>query len=198
MTGSKQQQQSPGPVIAYRPATRSQWLFAYRWPLAMVISSLILAGALLRILSQPVPIRIDGGGLNVDRLVMPSTVTIRTDGPLPVNAGVTVDGDSRRDGDQPIKISGPVRVERISAPVAIQGDVGARLKGTVQTNVGSIESPIGLKSPVAVTTEEPLQVQGGVTVEEPVVVDGVVDVNGDVDVSGAVGIDGKVGTRIGF
>ena len=100
--------------------------------------------------------------------------------------------------DQPIKISGPVRVERIAAPVAIQGDVGASLKGTVQTNVGSIQSPIGLKSPVAVTTEEPLQVKGGVTVEEPVVVDGAVDVNGDVDVSGAVGIDGKVGTRIGF
>ena len=198
MTGSKQQQQSPGPVMSYQPANRSQWLFAYRWPLAMVVSSLILAGALLRILSQPIPIRIDGGGINVDRLVMPSTVTIRADGPLPVSADVTVDGDSKRAGDQPIQISGPVSVDRIESPVAIQGDVGARLKGTVQTTVDSVQAPISLKSPVSVATEEPLQVKGAVIVEEPVVVDGSVDVNGDVDVSGAVGIDGKVGTRIGF
>ena len=198
MTGAKQQQQSPGPVISYQPATRSQWLFAYRWPLALVISSLILAGALLRILSQPIPIRLDGGGISVDRLVMPSTVTIRADGPLPVSADVTVDGDSRRDGDQPIQISGPVSVDRIASPVAIQGDVGARLKGTVQASVDSIQAPISLKSPVSVSTEAPLQVRGGVTVDEPVVVDGAVNVDGDVDVSGAVGIDGKVGTRIGF
>jgi len=198
MTGSKQQQQVPGPVIAYRPATRGQWLLAFRWPLAMVISSLILAGALLRILSQPIPIRIDGGALNVDRLVMPSTVTIRADGPLPVSAGVTVDGDSRRDGDQPIKISGPVRVEKIAAPVAIQGDVGASLQDKVQVKVDSIDAP------VSVAAKQPLQVTAGVTVDQPVVVDGEVDVkgdvdvNGDVDVSGAVRIDGKVGTRIGF
>ena len=191
MTGSKQQQQVPGPVIAYRPATRGQWLLAFRWPLAMVISSLILAGALLRILSQPIPIRIDGGALNVDRLVMPSTVTIRADGPLPVNAGVTVDGDSRRDGDQPIKISGPVRVEKIAAPVAIRGDVGATLQDKVQVKVDSIDSP------VSVATDQPLEVKGGVSVDQPVLVDGEVDVKGDVDVSGAVGIDGTVGTRIG-
>ncbi|WP_051410919.1 hypothetical protein [Synechococcus sp. CC9616] len=198
MTGSQQQQQNPGPVVDFRPTTRLQWLFACRWPLAVVISSLILAGALLRILSQPIPIRIDGGGINVDRLVMPSSVTIRADGPLPVTADVTVDGDSRRDGDQPIQISGPVSVDRIASPVAIQGDVGARLKGTVQTTVDSIQAPIRLKSPVSIATEEPIQVKGGVTVDEPVVVDGAVDVNGEVDVSGAVGIDGKVRTRIGF
>lgn len=69
---------------------RSELLMAYRWPAALLISSLVLSGSALviawvaiRFLSQPIPIRIQGG-LDVDRLVMPPTLTIRADQPLPV------------------------------------------------------------------------------------------------------------------
>ena len=50
------------------PSSRQELLFAYRWPIALVGSSLILGGAVLvlaqtavRLLSQPIPIAIEGG-----------------------------------------------------------------------------------------------------------------------------------------
>ena len=45
---------------------------------------------LLKVLSEPIPIRIDGG-LQVDKLVMPASVTIRSEQPLPVSGTVSVD-----------------------------------------------------------------------------------------------------------
>ena len=120
------------------PNTRDL-LFAYRWPAAVVISSVVLAAALLKLLSQPIPIRIDGG-LNVDRLVMPATVTIRTEGPLPVQAGVVVDGDSSLNGEQPIRISGPVTV---------RGDVGARV-------AGEVDAAVQVPSALTIRTDDPL------------------------------------------
>ena len=73
---------------------RSELLMAYRWPAAVVFSSVVLSGSIvtvawmaIRFLSEPIPIRVDGG-LQVDRLVMPSTLTIRADQPLPVNGEV--------------------------------------------------------------------------------------------------------------
>ena len=68
-------------------------LFAYRWPAALVISSAFLAAALLKLLSQPIP-NPDRWRLNIDPLVIPSTVTIRTNEPLPVQAGLVGDGDA--------------------------------------------------------------------------------------------------------
>ena len=54
------------------PSSRQELLLAYRWPIARVGSSLILGGAVLvlaqtavRLLSQPIPIAIEGG-LQVD------------------------------------------------------------------------------------------------------------------------------------
>ena len=192
MSTTKENPPVPGPVIAYGTNARVQLLLAYRWPAALVMSSVVLAVALLKILSQPIPIRIDGGGLNVDRLVMPSTVTVRADGPLPVQAGVTVDGDSRVPGEQPIMIGGPVTVKAIQTPVKVAGSVGAQVQGQVTASVDSIQSA------VQVTSERPLKVEGVVQVDEPVAVVGDVSVDGPVDVKGRVGIDGKVGTRIGF
>ena len=62
-------------------SSREELLLAYRWPIALVGSSLIFGGAVLvlaqtavRLLSQPIPIAIEGG-LQVDRLVLPPTVT---------------------------------------------------------------------------------------------------------------------------
>ena len=72
------------------PSSRQELLFAYRWPIALVGSSLILGGAVLvlaqtavRLLSQPIPIAIEGG-VRVDRLVLPPTVNISSSTPLPV------------------------------------------------------------------------------------------------------------------
>lgn len=192
MSSAKEKPPVPGPVIAYGTNSRVQLLLAYRWPAALVVSSLVLAAALLKVLSQPIPIRIDGGGLNVDRLVMPSTVTVRADGPLPVEAGVTVDGDSQAPGIQPLLIGGPVTVQSIESPVRVAGEVGAQVTGQVKASVDSIQSP------VRVASDTPLRVQGVVKVGEPVAVKGQVGVEGPVDVTGRVGIDGKVGTKIGF
>ena len=56
---------------------------AYRWPAAVVLSSLVLAVTAVKLLSRPIPIAIEGG-LQVDKLVLPPSVTIRSDTPLPV------------------------------------------------------------------------------------------------------------------
>ena len=58
-------------------------LTAYRWPAAVVLSSLVLAVTAAKLLSRPIPIAIKGG-LQVDKLVLPPSVTIRSDTPLPV------------------------------------------------------------------------------------------------------------------
>ena len=56
---------------------------AYRWPAAVVLSSLVLAVTAAKLLSRPIPIAIEGG-LQVDKLVLPPSVTIRSVTPLPV------------------------------------------------------------------------------------------------------------------
>ena len=50
------------------PSSCQELLLAYRWPIALVGASLILGGAVLvlaqtavRLLSQPIPIAIEGG-----------------------------------------------------------------------------------------------------------------------------------------
>ena len=155
-------------------------LFAYRWPAALVISSAFLAAALLKLLSQPIPIRIDGG-LNVDRLVMPSTVTIRSDEPLPVQADVVVDGDASQNGEQPIRISGPVTV---------RGDVDARVAGEVNA---AVEVP----SALTIRTDDPLDVVNEVT-NKDLTVTSRVTLDQPVNIEGSVNVKGKVGARIGL
>lgn len=68
---------------------RKELLLEYRWLAAVVISSLSLSAGLLKVLSEPIPIRIDDG-LQVDKLVMPASVTIRSEQPLPVSGTVSV------------------------------------------------------------------------------------------------------------
>ena len=55
-----------------------------------MLSSLALSAVLLKVLSEPIPIRIDGG-LQVDKLVLSASVTIRSEQPLPVSGTVGVD-----------------------------------------------------------------------------------------------------------
>ena len=70
-------------------------LLAYRWPAAVVLSTVVLAVAGLRLLSRPIPIAIKGG-LQVDKLVLPPNDTVRSDTPLPVvvQEQVTISGDA--------------------------------------------------------------------------------------------------------
>ena len=67
--------------------TSRDLLMAYRWPAAVVLSSLVLAVTAVKLLSRPIPIAIQGG-LQVDKLVLPPSVTIRSVTPLPVGAGL--------------------------------------------------------------------------------------------------------------
>ena len=157
---------------------RSELLMAYRWPVALVSACVVLAGtalvitqAAIRVLREPIPIRIQGG-LDVDRLVMPSSVTIRADQPLPVAGVVDVADAVQITGNAPLGIKGPITVREIKLPVKVAGDVSAR------ATVSAIEAP------VAVTSGKPLDVKGDVTVK------------GDIDIDGEVDIKGKVGAEV--
>ena len=138
-------------------------LMAYRWPMALVLSSVVLAVTAVRILSRPIPIAIEGG-LQVDKLVLPPSVTIRAAQPLPVAVADKV----LISGDAPLGIKGPLTVRAIEGAVQVKGDVDAR--ATVA----------GIDNPVTVTTDQPLPVQGDVVVKDKVMVGGNVTVEGNV------------------
>jgi len=137
-------------------------LLAYRWPAALVLSSLVVAAAVagltvvvVRVLSRPIPIAIEGG-LQVDRLVLP-TVTIKATSALPVTVTDAVPVVTAR----PLAINGPLKV---------QGDV------RTQARLSGIEAPVTIQ-PVTV---QPITVEGVVAVKEPVRIQGPVEVDGTV------------------
>ena len=134
-------------------------LMAYRWPVAVILSSVVLSLAGLRLLSRPIPIAIEGG-LQVDKLVLPPSVTIRSDTPLPVlvQEPVTISGDA------PLAIEGPVSVKSIAGAVTVNAD--ARVSG--------------LEGKVSVTADQPLPVQADVTVDNTITIGGKVDIEGKV------------------
>ena len=41
--------------------TSQELLLAYRWPAAVIVSSVVMATTVIQILSKPIPIRIEGG-----------------------------------------------------------------------------------------------------------------------------------------
>ena len=136
---------------------------AYRWPIALVGASLILGGAVLvlaqtavRLLSQPIPIAIEGG-LKVDRLVLPPTVNISSTKPLPV----VVRDEVTVANKQTLTIRGPLTVKVLQGTVQVKGDVQARAQ------VSSIDTPV--------------TVEGAVCVQDPVSINGKVTVDGKVD-----------------
>ena len=128
--------------------TSRELLLAYRWPAAVVVSSVVLAATAIQILSKPIPIRIEGG-LQVDKLVLPASVTIRSNEPLPVAV--------RED----VVITG-------TTPLAVQGQV--QVGGEVQANVRSIETPVQVNA--AVSVNETVNVNGKVNVGGKVSVEG--------------------------
>jgi len=140
-------------------STRQLLLSAPRSPRALVGSSLILGGAVLvlaqtavRLLSQPIPIAIEGG-LQVDKLVLPPTVNIGSATPLPVVVNDPVSVANK----QPLTIRGPLTVKALQGTVQVKGDVQAKAQ------VSSIEMPVTVQGEVSV--KDPLSIKGKVTVD---------------------------------
>ena len=134
-------------------------LLAYRWPAAVVLSTVVISLTGLRLLSRPIPIAIEGG-LQVDKLVLPPSITIRSDTPLPVvvQEQVTINGDA------PLAIEGPVSVKSIAGAVTVNAD--ARVTG--------------LDGEVSVKADLPIPVRADVTVEDRITIGGKVDIQGKV------------------
>ncbi len=141
------------------PVSSRDLLMAYRWPAAVVLSSLVLAATAVKLLSRPIPISIEGG-LQVDKLVLPPSVTIRSDTPLPV----VVQEQVTISGDVPLAIEGPVSVKSIAGAVTVNAD--ARVSG--------------VEGQVSVTADQPLPVRADVTVEDRITIGGKVDIEGKV------------------
>ena len=140
-------------------SSREELLLAYRWPIALVGSSLISGGAVLvlaqtavRLLSQPIPIAIEGG-LQVDKLVLPPTVNISSSTPLPVVVNDSVSVANKH----PLTIRGPLTVKALQGTVLVKGDVQAKAQVT------SIETPVTVQGEVSV--KDPLSIKGKVTVD---------------------------------
>ena len=127
-------------------------LMAYLWPAAVVLSCVEVSGVLLRVLFRPIPIRIEGG-LQVDRLVLPSSVSIDAAAPLPVTVTCAVPLMN----NPPLWISG-----QLTANGAVQA----------QPRVTEVETPLAV---------HPVTVKGSLTVDDPVRVDGRVTVDGTVN-----------------
>jgi len=94
-------------------------------------------------------------GLQVDKLVLPPSVTIRSVTPLPV----VVQG-----GEAPLAIEGPVSVKSIAGAVTVNAD--ARVSG--------------VEGQVSVTAEDPLAVRADVSVDKTITIGGKVDIEGKV------------------
>ena len=141
------------------PVSSRDLLMAYRWPAAVVLSSLVLAATAVKLLSRPIPVSIEGG-LQVDKLVLPPSVTIRSDTPLPV----VVQEQVTISGDVPLAIEGPVSVKSIAGAVTVNAD--ARVSG--------------VEGQVSVTADQPLPVRADVTVEDRITIGGKVDIEGKV------------------
>ena len=97
--------------------TSRDLLMAYRWPAAVVLSSLVLAVTAAKLLSRPIPIAIKGG-LQVDKLVLPPSVTIRSITPLPV----AVQEQVAIGGAAPLAIEGAAS-PTVDDPLAVRADV---------------------------------------------------------------------------
>ena len=132
---------------------------AYRWPAAVVLSSLVLSVTAAKLLSRPIPIAIKGG-LQVDKLVLPPNVTIRSVTPLPV----VVQEQVTIGGDRPLAIEGPVSVKSIAGAVTVNAD--ARVTG--------------LDGEASVKADQPIPVRADVTVEDRITIGGKVNIEGKV------------------
>ena len=96
----------------------------------------------------------------MDKLVLPPSVTIRSDTPLPV----VVQEQVTISGDVPLAIEGPVSVKSIAGAVTVNAD--ARVSG--------------VEGQVSLTADHPLAVRADVSVEDRITIGGKVDIEGKV------------------
>ena len=158
---------------------RSDFLMTYRWPAAVVLSSVALSGSIvtvawmaIRFLSQPIPIRVDGG-LQVDRLVMPSTLTIRADQPLPVNGAVGLTDQVQIADNAPLAIRGPITVREIKSPVQVSGNV--QTKAVVTAIRAPVQADVSVNNQLSIAVKDQLNVDAQVRIKGPVKVSGDVE-----------------------
>ena len=158
---------------------RSNFLMTYRWPAAVVLSSVALSGSIvtvawmaIRLLSQPIPIRVDGG-LQVDRLVMPSTLTNRADQPLPVNGAVGLTDQVQIADNAPLAIRGPITVREIKSPVQVSGNV--QTKAVVTAIRAPVKTDVSVNNQLSIAVKDQLNVDAQVRIKGPVKVSGDVE-----------------------
>ena len=152
-------------------SSRRDLMLAYRWPAAIVVSSLITAEALavlawvaLRVLSRPIPIAIEGG-LQVDKIVLPPTVTINAKSALPLTVTDSV----------PLVTESPLEIQ---GPLTVNGDV------RTQAKLSGIDTPVSI---------EAVTVDGSISLKDPVRIDGKVNIDGGIHVDGAVRVKSNLG-----
>jgi hypothetical protein len=152
-------------------------LLALRWPCALVLSSAVLGGVLLRVLSRPIPIRLAmpldqplAVKAQVDELAKPIRVDqLDSSIDIKLTERVAVAGEVAIEHREPVPITGQARVAvtnplevKANAPLPVQGSVAVKAEDTL---------PVQVEGDVKVATPQPLQVETDVTLdtdEEPV------------------------------
>lgn len=152
-------------------------LLALRWPCALVLSSAVLGGVLLRVLSRPIPIRLAmpldqplAVKAQVDELARPIKVDqLDSSIGIKLTERVAVAGEVAIEHRDPVPITGQARVAvtnplevKANAPLPVQGSVAVKAADTL---------PVQVEGDVKVATPQPLQVETDVTLdtdEEPV------------------------------
>lgn len=158
-------------------------LLALRWPCALVLSSAVLGGVLLRVLSRPIPIRLAmpldqplAVKAQVDELARPIKVDqLDSSIGIKLTERVAVAGEVAIEHRDPVPITGQARVVvtnplevKANAPLPVQGSVAVKAAEPlpVQASVDvSASEPLPVKGAVEVTTPNPLKVTTEVTLE---------------------------------
>lgn len=158
---------APSPTTV-EDATWFKVLLALRWPVALVLSTALLGGVLLRVLSRPIPIRL---AMPLDQPLAVRAEVAQLADPIRVDQLDTAIGISLTDS---VRVGGSVAIEA-PRPVPITGEPRVVVTSPVQVTAGAA---LPVQGTVDVTADEPLPVLGAVdvTASEPLPVQGDVDV----------------------
>jgi hypothetical protein len=146
-------------------------LLALRWPCALVLSTVVLGGVLLRVLSRPIPIRLAlpldqplAVKAEVDQLATPLRVE-QLNRAIEISAKeqLTVQGTVGIDASKPIPITGQPRVV-VASPVEVKAGAALPVQGSVAVKAED-SLPVQVEGNVNVVTPEPLQVESDVNLE---------------------------------
>jgi hypothetical protein len=146
-------------------------LVAVRWPVAVVLSTALLGGVLLRVLSRPIPIRLAmpldqplAVKAQVDELAKPIQVEgLNSDIGIDLDETLMVRGSVALDTPRPIPISGEPRVV-VTTPVEVRAGSALPVQGSVDVTAAK---PLPVHGAVDVTAGQPLPVKGAVDLATP-------------------------------